>query len=566
MMMKNKRRMGVHEKQRPCKKVIRPTLDGTSSARSDSSREPSPGALSQLSEQIVSRLCRSVVSLASFHGDTKLGECTGICIETSCPDATSFLTSRLLIPLTWPTRKITENLTIEVHLPNGRTVTGWIEHPGRYVDFFIVNVKDLSVFDAAPVSLDCDMQFEPYRKVAAVWRNFSSGVLRARSGVDLASLSALTCETMLSTCQINKAGIGGPLVDFDGNFVGMNCSRTRMKKTPYVRREHILQFLGSHRMVSARAKEEIDDAEEPGIESEMKQLLCSIPGGKRKIHFLEANFVDDIWSKLPKGVASKMSRSVVSLASFNGVAKFFACTGVFIKCNACSATILTSASLVRVSGDANRIDDNLRIEVCLPNQFRVVGILNRYNLHYNVALVDIMGYWGPREIKISRHLVTSCKRVIAVGRLFTYHSIMAAKGKLLIGKRSKLDCKELCVSTCKITKAGIGGPLIDTGGNFLGMNFYHEEETPFLPRDVIHCLLLNLNKGWTRTRAGDTIVEGDEKRWLLAGTCWSHGNADTIAEGGVNKWPLPEPCVLPADIPEPTTLDFYKLVRRHCAF
>ena len=32
---------------------------------------------------------------------------------------------------------------------------------------------------------------------------------------------------------------------------------------------------------SARAKEEIDDAEEPGIESEMKQLLCSIPGGEQ---------------------------------------------------------------------------------------------------------------------------------------------------------------------------------------------------------------------------------------------------------------------------------------------
>ncbi|VAI35599.1 unnamed protein product [Triticum turgidum subsp. durum] len=551
MMMKNKRRMGVHEKQRPCKKVIRPTLDGTSSARSDSSREPSPGALSQLSEQVVSRLCRSVVSLASFHGDTKLGECTGICIETSCPDATSFLTSRLLIPLTWPTREITENLTIEVHLPNGRTVTGWIEHPGRYVDFLIVNV-------------------------AAVWRNFSSGLLGATSGVDLASLSALTSETMFSTCQINKAGIGGPLVDFDGNFVGMNCSRTRRKKTPYVRREQILQFLEYYRMVSVRAKEEIDDAEEPGIESEMKQLLCSIPGGKRKIHFLEANFVDDIWSKLPKGVASKMSRSVVSLASFNGVAKFFACTGVFIKCNACSATILTSASLVRVSGDANRIDDNLRIEVCLPNQFRVVGILKRYNLHYNVALVDIMGYWGPREIKIGRHLVTSCKSVIAVGRLFTYHSIMAAKGKLLIGKRSKLDCKELCVSTCKITKAGIGGPLIDTGGNFLGMNFYHEEETPFLPRDVIHRLLLNLNKGWTR--ADETIVEGDEKRWLLAGTCWSHGNAEggrcpshvcslliylTLVHWISTSWIGCSVLFSPATA---RGMDFYKLDRRQCAF
>src|SRR4051812_23633997 len=94
----------------------------------------------------------------------------------------------------------------------------------------------------------------------------------------------------------------------------------------------------------------------------------------------------------------------------------------------------------------------LQIEVCLPNQFRVVGILSRYNLHYNIALVDIMGYWGPREIKISRHQVTSCNKVIAVGRLFTHHKIVAAKGKMLIGKRSKLDCIELCVSTCKITK------------------------------------------------------------------------------------------------------------------
>ncbi|XP_044378875.1 uncharacterized protein [Triticum aestivum] len=418
---------------------------------------------------------------ATRASDTKLGEYTGICIETSRPDATSFLTARRLIPLTWPTREITENLMatfsllswiimliccpsnhrfalrlsqIQVRLPNDQIVTGWIEHPGRYAYFFIVNVKDLSGFDAAPVSLDRDIQFEPYRKVAAVWRDFSSGFLRATSRVDLASLSALTSETMLSTCRIDKAGIGGPLVDFDGNFVGMNCSRTRMKKTPYVRREQILQFLRYHRMVCVRAKEEIDDAEEAGIEREMRQLFCSIPGG---------------------------------------VAKFFACTGVFIKCNACSATILTSASLVRVSGDAHMINDNLRIEVCLPNEFRVVGILSRYNLHYNIALVDIMGYWGPLEIKIIRHQVTSCDKVIAVGRLFTHHNIMAAKGKMLIGKRSKLDCIELCVSTCKITKAGIGGPLIDTGGNFLGMNFYHEEETPFLLRDVIHRLLLNLN-------------------------------------------------------------------------
>ncbi|KAF7060487.1 hypothetical protein CFC21_067278 [Triticum aestivum] len=434
----------------------------------------------QLGQLWIARANLAQARVLNFGRDTKLGEYTGICIETSRPDATSFLTARRLIPLTWPTREITENLMatfsllswiimliccpsnhrfalrlsqIQVRLPNDQIVTGWIEHPGRYAYFFIVNVKDLSGFDAAPVSLDRDIQFEPYRKVAAVWRDFSSGFLRATSRVDLASLSALTSETMLSTCRIDKAGIGGPLVDFDGNFVGMNCSRTRMKKTPYVRREQILQFLRYHRMVCVRAKEEIDDAEEAGIEREMRQLFCSIPGG---------------------------------------VAKFFACTGVFIKCNACSATILTSASL---------------IEVCLPNEFRVVGILSRYNLHYNIALVDIMGYWGPLEIKIIRHQVTSCD------------------------------------------KAGIGGPLIDTGGNFLVLIFTISPHSPL-----------------ALTRAGDTIVEGAEKRYLLPGPCWSHGDADTIAEGGVNKWPLPEPYVLPADIPEPTTLDFYKLIRMHCAF
>ena len=33
-----------------------------------------------------------------------------------------------------------------------------------------------------------------------------------------------------------------------------------------------------------------------------------------------------------------------------------------------------------------------------------------------------------------------------------------------------------------------------------------------------------------------------------------------------DRWPLPEPCVLPADIPDPSTLDFYKLDRMQCAF
>ena len=90
---------------------------------------------------------------------------------------------------------------IKVRLPNDRIVTGWIEDPKIYVDFFIVNVAGVN---ATHVSLDRDIQFEPYRKVAAVWRHYDSGELKATSGVDLASVFARTDERMLSTCRIHE--------------------------------------------------------------------------------------------------------------------------------------------------------------------------------------------------------------------------------------------------------------------------------------------------------------------------------------------------------------------------
>ncbi|XP_047050694.1 uncharacterized protein LOC124655910 [Lolium rigidum] len=553
-------------------KAIRPSLSAKSVARLSKSRK---GALSK---EVLSRLSMSVVALASFDGNTKLCECTGICIESSCSDATYLLTSINLIPYTWPRRTITERLRIEVRLPNNKTVTGWIEDPERYIDFFIVKINNVSAAHLSHLSIDRVMQFEPYRKVAAIWRYFDSGKLKTTGGVDLASVCAHTDEKMLSTCQIHEVGIGGPLVDFDGNFVGMNCSGTEQRKTPYVRRPSIRTFMWFRGMVSV--EEDVEDAVRERIKSRYGESCFLMPGRGQYINRLDATFRKDILrkpfkcaglemarsayslaSESSKCLASEMNQSVVSLASFNGFAKKFSCTGIFIKEKACSATILTSASLVRVLGSAHMIDDNLRIEVCLPDGFRVVGILKCYNLHYNVALVEIMGFWRPRTIKISGDPVTSSMDVISVGSLFAHRRLMAVEGKVLIDKQSELDCQELCVSTCKITKAGIGGPLIDTDGNFVGINFYDEEETPFLPRDVIRRLL---NNKWSS--ADDSIVEGVENRWLLPG--WTHRNADTIAAVDGNKWPLPEPRRLFCDelVPDRSHLRKRHLPqpRRHC--
>jgi len=84
---------------------------------------------------------------------------------------------------------------------------------------------------------------------------------------------------------------------------------------------------------------------------------------------------------------------------------------------------------------------------------------------------------------------------------------MATKGEL-VDKPSKLDCKELGTSTCKITKAGIGGPLIDICGNFVGMNFIDDKETLYLPREKIQELLRHFDaNGYVFDKLVDFALE-----------------------------------------------------------
>ncbi|CAO2191423.1 unnamed protein product, partial [Urochloa humidicola] len=103
----------------------------------------------------------------------------------------------------------------------------------------------------------------------------------------------------------------------------------------------------------------------------------------------EEEFGGDILDDLPLRVYSHASKYVVSLASFRGETRVFACTGVFIDYCRDTSIIVTSASLVRTSADANEIDNNLEIHVCLPNNKHIKGTLQHYNLNYNVAFVDI---------------------------------------------------------------------------------------------------------------------------------------------------------------------------------
>jgi len=104
-----------------------------------------------------------------------------------------------------------------------------------------------------------------------------------------------------------------------------------------------------------------------------------------------------------------------------------------------SNMILTSASLVRDSGDENKIDENLRIKVLLNNQCKE-GKLEHCNLHYNIALVSVK-YRDLRSLNTSFDCESS-SRVVTVGHCFNSGTLMATSG-CLVPWTGTLDCEFL---------------------------------------------------------------------------------------------------------------------------
>ncbi|KAK1667130.1 hypothetical protein QYE76_055289 [Lolium multiflorum] len=101
-----------------------------------------------------------------------------------------------------------------------------------------------------------------------------------------------------------------------------------------------------------------------------------------------------------------------------------------------------------------------------------------------MAVVSIEGICSYRATELDEMSQTEVgAQVVALGRGFESGKLMATNGSVT-GKRSRFDCEELQMSTCKITKAGIGGALVHFDGNFVGMNFFDMAQTPYLPRNV----------------------------------------------------------------------------------
>nr|XP_034598790.1 uncharacterized protein LOC117859720 [Setaria viridis] len=156
------------------------------------------------------------------------------------------------------------------------------------------------------------------------------------------------------TCQV---GIGGPLVDVNGKFLGMNYYDTKMG-TPFLYCDDVCRILNYFRtketkyFTLTRQEEHIvrdgegppniwilpepSDMGEEELENEWAALENSIRDRKRhrgqlyshpecsmKVNTFKETFGDTypcgVWGEFKKGVPSKIFENVVTLASFNGI-------------------------------------------------------------------------------------------------------------------------------------------------------------------------------------------------------------------------------------------------------
>ncbi|XP_022684911.1 uncharacterized protein LOC101782101 [Setaria italica] len=471
----------------------------------------------RLSDELKSNLSRSVASLALCNGDKVLFACSVIAIESQ-ENLTRFLTSATLARAVISDDKGKfHNLKIKVRHEGSEVYEGVLSEYDLDRNFAIVIIS---------TSLDVHVGLFKHR-VEILPRGMVLALGRGISGKLIPINVILDNEAPL--LKRSEVWEGGPLFTFDGKFVGMHLFLVLrahfiswgsildwLKCTSLQKKTKVARFgsrptcdkLNSHSEVHRPIHR---DDMTSGYCEDLESLGYPMPqidmadDGMILVNTFEETFGDayreGVWDEFSRSAFSDIDRYVVALASFKGGKRHFTCTGFFIEWNG-STTILTSASLVRSSSDENKTDENLRIEVLLPNKRRIEGLLEHYSLHYNVALVGVTDCRVVRPASIQPYRF-GCSA--SVGRSFISGALMATSGQL-VSWSGTLDCMCIVRSSCKITKAGIGGPLVNMpDGKVIGMNFYDKRiGTPFLLWEDIDKILAHFA----------------EKRWPVPEPCW----------------------------------------------
>ncbi|KAF8732810.1 hypothetical protein HU200_015152 [Digitaria exilis] len=189
-------------------------------------------------------------------------------------------------------------------------------------------------------------------------------------------------------------------------------------------------------------------------------------------------------------MALQAGPSVVGLQSFTGDTYLFSCSGTIVEFFEESTMIVTVANLVKCP-DAVEVANNLKISVYLLQDNKTLeGHLLYHDFFHNICVIQVQSPFHLPGKRFSSNVVAVnfdkiCSRdVVTLGRSKDNRALLITTGKI-IPKSCKFDCDELLVSTCRISKVEVGGPLMDFDGNFIGMNYYHAKETPFVPSFIV---------------------------------------------------------------------------------
>ncbi|WVZ98526.1 hypothetical protein U9M48_043955, partial [Paspalum notatum var. saurae] len=518
-----------HKKKRGCKTewVSGHLRDG------DSNRD----VFAKLPDRVKSDICKSVVSISLCNGDVPLFSCSGIAIARKGYRLTKCLTSASLVrAFDGKTNEDYYELKIEVRCEGNEVYMGFLDEYDLDHNFAVVNID---AFLDVHVGSSQSMLKSVLPGEAYVVGRGVSGDLISRS-VELVCDPRVSKHDQDLESETSKAWEGGIIFSLNGESVGMSLFLVKGKTSflPWgTIFEHLRHFWTSWQRSGAPVVGKSNSRPEaPRYLLNQEQLDLDSMGypklpstkdcaGMVLVNTFEETFGDihgkGVWRKLGEQAFSTINCNVVALASYNGERRFFACTGFFIRWNE-STIILTSASLIRSSGDGSNIVENLRIAVSPCDGKIREGTLEHYNLHYNVALVSVKDFYvsSPANTVSNRYT----PQVAAVGRCFESGALMATSGEL-VSWTGTLDCNYLVRSSCKITKAGIGGPLVTLDGNVLGMNFYDKKiGTPFM--SLLDIFLILKSSKSHPSGAAFWKMDGDDAARL-------------------NRWPVPMPCWRP---------------------
>jgi len=540
-----------------------------------------------------SDLRRGVVSIALWSDEVLVYSCSGIAVRHTHgfiqDHHTVFVTSARLAQKFNDNRTRDDNLRIEVHASEDRTLHGFLPLYDEKKGIAIVTSFNLHYMYAMDT-------WSPVDFPGGTLNNDLCAFGRAMDGTLMGAICShpVVKDKGLSTvnCEITESGYGGPVLYFapggSVHIAGLIIKSVKgkitllptkqlhtwldrcLKKTRKTSRfpgyslpKGVKTVIPSGCMVRSKILQSLGYPLPPPLLFELNgrlagrfeqyfgQLHCweGYP-----FHFDHNYGPDPIWDQLGESVTQQISQSVVSIASFKDNKRCFACTGLLIT-GKDYPLVLTSASLVRTGDTEGKIDEDLKIEVFLPRDHTVQGKLELYHENYNIALVrlesDLTVATCPQDIlnlRESRNTKSvgraDIRRVVAIGRgtIHCYGLLMASMGEVK-GKykpfterknkrptdlAKKPDCKDLLFSTCQIKKIGIGGPLIHMDGSFIGMNFCDgSETTPFLPRKEILAVV----------REGLNLLESS----TLVGRPVNMDLSPKTLKRKRNQWPVSKP-------------------------